>query len=188
MTEPSSSSGGGARALTRRRWPWVLAAAIVVVDRLSKLAIIDQIPYGSHGVPVLPGLMLTHVHNRGIAFGLLNDGGVVTRWLLPFVVVVSVVIIAWLAMRHSASSRTVAASFGLILGGAIGNLWDRIQYGWVVDFLHVWVRVGERRWSWPDFNVADSAITIGAVVLIASELLGGRSEQDEAPDEPDSED
>jgi signal peptidase II len=188
MVDAKLSNSGAARVLTARRWPWLLAAVIVLLDRLTKLAIIAQIPYGSHGIPVVPGLALTHVRNRGIAFGLLNDGGMVTRWVLPVVVIVSVVIIAWLAMRHSSGSRTVATAFGLILGGAVGNLWDRIQYGWVVDFLHVWVRVGDSHWSWPDFNVADSAITIGAVTLIVSELLGNRPEQDEPTAETEPED
>ena len=72
-------------------------------------------------------------------------------------------------------------AFGLILGGAVGNLIDRILYGWVVDFIHVWIRIGGRTRSWPDFNIADAAITCGAVVLIISEIRSARKE-DNAPD------
>ena len=186
MSDSNATLSSCSTARPCRWWPWVLAIAVVVVDRVTKLAIIAAIPYGTHGIPVVPGLMLTHVHNRGIAFGLFNDSGAIARWVLPMMVVLSVVIIAWLAMRHSAGSRVVSVSFGLILGGAIGNLWDRLQYGWVVDFIHVWVLVGNRRWSWPDFNVADSAITVGATLLIIHELFFARNDT-ESPNPSDGE-
>ncbi len=76
-------------------------------------------------------------------------------------------------------------AFGLILGGALGNLIDRVLYGWVVDFLHVWVRIGDRSWAWPDFNVADASITCGAILLIISEILSGRGDGEEVEDAPD---
>jgi signal peptidase II len=73
-------------------------------------------------------------------------------------------------------------AFGLILGGALGNLIDRVMFGWVIDFIHLWVRVGDRSWAWPDFNVADSAITVGACLLILNEFLIQRHGTHDASD------
>jgi signal peptidase II len=123
---------------------------------------------------------LTHVHNRGIAFSLFSDGGWLTRMLLHGVILAAVVLIAWMLFRHGHRHPVYGLAFGLILGGALGNLVDRVLYGWVIDFIHLWIRLGHRIWSWPDFNLADSSITIGAVVLIAAELRGHRNEGDDA--------
>jgi len=160
--------------------PWLTAALVLIADRLSKLAILDAVRPGSW-IPVVPGLAITHVHNTGIAFSLFSDGGRMTRLLLNLFIMLAVVLIAWMVVRHGASHWTAGLAFGLVLGGAVGNLVDRILYGWVVDFIHVWVRLGDRVWSWPDFNVADSAITVGAITLIISELRGPR-EGTNAPD------
>jgi signal peptidase II len=142
---------------------------VLVLDRLSKRAIMDALPLGAWR-DVVPGLTLTHVHNRGIAFSLFADGGPLSRLLLHALILTAVVVIAWMMVRHGHRQPLAALAFGLILGGAAGNLLDRILYGWVVDFIRVWVSIGGRVWSWPDFNVADSAITVGACLLIISEL------------------
>ncbi len=155
--------------------PWIIAALIVTLDRVTKNLVMDRIEVGGW-LPVFPGFGLTHVHNTGIAFSLFRDGGWLSRILLHGVILTAVVLIAWMALRHGRHKLMAGFAFGLILGGAVGNLIDRVLYGWVVDFIHVWVRVGGRSWSWPDFNVADSAITIGAGLLILGELL-------RAPDE-----
>ena len=149
--------------------PWVTAAVILFSDRLSKLWIMKNVPLGA-SEEIMPGLSLSHVHNPGIAFSLFADGGPLSRLLLRAVILTSVMLIAWMMVRHGKGRRVVAFSFGLILGGAFGNLLDRVLYGWVVDFIHVWVRAGNKIWAWPDFNVADSAICVGAVFLVISEL------------------
>jgi signal peptidase II len=97
------------------------------------------------------------------------------------VILTAVVVIAWMVVRHGHHRILSGLAFGLILGGAVGNLIDRVLYGWVLDFLHVWIRVGDKTWSWPDFNVADSAITVGAVILIFTEIFRP-SEDNDAPD------
>ncbi len=160
--------------------PWLTAAVIVAFDRLTKMAVLDRLAPGSW-VEIVPGFALTHVHNPGIAFSLFAGGGPLTRVILHLVIFTSVVIIAAMVVRHAHGSRLAGLAFGLILGGAVGNLIDRVLYGWVIDFVHLWARVGDRTLSWPDFNVADAAISCGAVLLIASELRGGRRE-DDAPD------
>lgn len=160
--------------------PWITACTIVLVDRLTKAAILERLQPGAW-VEVLPGFALTHVHNPGIAFSLFAGGGPLTRVVLHLVIFTSVVIIAAMVVRHAHHSRLAGLAFGLILGGAVGNLIDRVLYGWVIDFVHLWVRIGGRARSWPDFNVADAAITCGAALLIISELRS-RPRESDAPD------
>lgn len=161
--------------------PWLAAVLVVIADRTTKMMVLSRIEPGGW-VEVLPGFALTHVHNRGIAFSLFAGGGPLTRVLLHLVIFTSVVIIAAMVVRHGHHSRIGGLAFGLILGGAVGNLIDRVLYGYVVDFVHVWAKLGGRTWSWPDFNIADASITIGAVLLIANELRTHESERDDAPD------
>jgi signal peptidase II len=161
--------------------PWITALVIVVADRVTKSMLMARIEPGGW-VEIMPGFAFTHVHNPGIAFSLFAGGGPLTRVILHLVIFTSVVIIAAMLVRHAHNSKLAGLAFGLILGGAVGNLIDRILYGWVIDFIHVWARIGERTWAWPDFNVADAAITSGAVLLIISEIISGRSEDEDAPD------
>jgi signal peptidase II len=165
----------------RRALPWITAVVVLAADRVSKLAVLDHLQEGSL-VPVLPGLALSHVHNRGIAFSLFATGGPFSRVVLHLVIVLAVVLIAWMLVRQGGDTALTAVGFGLILGGAIGNLVDRVLWGWVVDFIHLWVRLGQKVYSWPDFNVADSAITVGASLLILHELLSHRTKVSDAPD------
>jgi signal peptidase II len=165
-----------------RGWvPWLVALTVVVADRLTKISVFENIENGSWH-HVVPGLTLTHVRNPGIAFSLFADGGPLTRVLLHLVIFTAVVVIAWMVLRHGRQRIMSGLAFGLILGGAVGNLLDRVLYGWVLDFIHVWVRIGDRTWSWPDFNVADSAITVGAVFVIFTEIFSPQK----AADAPDS--
>lgn len=176
MTAPSTTQW----RLTLRRWlPWLVALTVVVGDRLAKMAVLQRLGHGEWH-PVFPGLTITHVRNPGIAFSLFADGGPLTRVLLHLVIFTAVVVIAWMVVRHGNGRLLPGVAFGLVLGGAIGNLIDRVIYGWVLDFIHAWVRIGDRTWSWPDFNVADSAITTGAILLILTEIF--RPAGDDAPD------
>jgi len=165
----------------RSALPWLTALVIVVLDRITKSMLMSRLEPGGW-IEVLPGIALTHVHNPGIAFSLFADGGPFTRVILHLVIFTSVVIIAAMLVRHAHGAPLASAAFGLILGGAVGNLIDRVLYGWVVDFVHVWARFGGRSWSWPDFNVADASITCGAVLLIISEFRSARGKEDDAPD------
>ncbi len=163
-----------------RALPWLIALAVLGLDQLTKMAVMRCLPPGGW-LPVFPGFTITHVHNRGIAFSLFADGGPVTRILLQAAITVAVGIIAWVVYRHGGRGTLAGVALGLILGGAAGNLVDRFLHGWVVDFLRLWVRAGGRIWTWPDFNVADSAITVGAVLLVLAEFRRP-GETDHAPD------
>jgi signal peptidase II len=161
--------------------PWVTAILIVAADRITKSLIMARLEPGGW-IEVMPGFALTHIHNRGIAFSLFAGGGPLTRVVLHLVIFTSVVIIAAMVVRHGHHSRLAGLAFGLILGGAVGNLIDRVLYGSVVDFVHLWTKFGGRVWAWPDFNVADASITVGALLLIANEFRVHRSEREDAPD------
>ncbi len=153
----------------KTRWLW-LSAGIVVADRASKFAIEWYTPETLRHTVVRGFLYLVHNENPGIAFGLLADGAAKwLPWLLSAISAVVIAVLAWLLATGRAGGRLGRAGLALILGGAAGNLIDRLLHGTVTDFLEVWL--GSYRW--PAFNVADSAISIGAV-LAALELLFGR--------------
>ena len=141
------------------RWLWG-SAAVVVIDQLSKLVAMRQL-VEHQPVSVLPGFNLTLTYNPGAAFSILDSGGW-QRWLLSALALgVSVYIID--ILRTLPRDRNWSAlGFALVLGGAVGNLIDRLYLSEVVDFFVVYYE----RWYWPAFNVADSAICVGASVLV----------------------
>ena len=115
---------------------------------------------------------VVRVHNEGAAFSFLSDAGGWQRWALStLAILVSVMIIIWIS-RLNREKWLEGLSLSMILGGALGNLWDRLMFGYVVDFLDFhWMS-----WHFPAFNVADSAISLGAVILILDSFLTSRSE------------
>jgi signal peptidase II len=141
-------------------WMW-LAALVLLLDQLSKMAVISRIQPYIESIPLTSFFNLVHVHNTGAAFSLFaNQPG----WQRGFFIAVALIaagIILYL-LRKTEGRPLFSAALALILGGAIGNLFDRISYGHVIDFLDVYLGT----WHWPAFNVADSAITVGAVLLI----------------------
>ena len=151
-------------AAAMRPWLW-LAATVLVADQLSKLAIERSFAFGER-LAIVPGLFdLTLVYNRGAAFSFLANAAGWQRWFFTALGIGAGVFIVWLLARHG-SQRLFAFALALILGGAIGNVIDRIARGQVVDF----VLLHWQRFYWPAFNVADSAITVGAVLLVVDEL------------------
>ncbi|NLO79462.1 MAG: lipoprotein signal peptidase [Xanthomonadaceae bacterium] len=143
-----------------------VAGLVVIVDQLTKLAAERWLELHAL-VPVLPGFNLTLSYNRGAAFSFLAAHGGWQRWFFSLLAVaVSVFLIRWLRQIND-RDRWLSLSIALILGGAVGNLIDRLLYGHVIDF--IWLYYD--RWSWPVFNVADSAITVGVVVMIAHMFL-----------------
>jgi len=141
------------------RWLW-LSALIIVLDQASKLWITSHFAYGE-SLAVLGIFNLVLAHNTGAAFSFLSDAGGMQRWLFSIIAIVVSVWIVWLLRRHSAQTL-FALALSLILGGALGNLIDRIAYGYVVDFLSF-------HWNehyFPAFNIADSAITCGEFLMI----------------------
>ena len=146
--------------------PWLgLAFLIVLVDQFTKLLVINQFALGD-SLRVFSFFNLVRVHNSGAAFSFLAGAGGWQRWLFTGIALVAVVLIVWMLRSH-AGQRLFAFALANILGGAIGNVLDRLIHGYVVDFLDF----HSRGWHFPAFNVADSAISIGAVCLILDEIL-----------------
>jgi signal peptidase II len=147
-----------------------LALLVLAVDQATKLWAAGTLDYGMP-VTVLPFFNLTLVHNTGAAFSFLADAG---GWQRIFFIVVSgvvsLVLVAWL-WRLPRDARLLGIALALVLGGAVGNLVDRVAYGYVIDFLDFHAA----GWHWPAFNVADSAISCGVVLLLADGLFGSRA-------------
>lgn len=145
------------------------ALLIIVIDQLTKAWIISGLDLREVGrVPVWPPIFnFTWVENRGVSFGLFGDGS--ARWMLSIFSIVVAGILGWWALK--ADRRLLVSAIGLIMGGAIGNVIDRIRFGFVVDFLDF---SGTGFFPWV-FNVADSAITVGVILLILDSVLSERA-------------
>jgi signal peptidase II len=151
----------------RLRWLW-LTLAVVLLDRATKAWFESQTPEGWHREVIPDFIYLVHSKNPGIAFGVFADSPSVTMRIL--LIVGSAVVIgalAWLFVAGHGISSLTAAGLALLLGGATGNVTDRIVHGAVTDFFEVWLG----SYHWPAFNVADSAITIGAALIIIDVLF-----------------
>lgn len=156
------------------RWLW-LSAAVIALDQASKMLIVARFQEFER-LPLLPALLeFTRLHNRGAAFSFLSTASGWQQYLfLALAAVVSIGIVIWLSRLRGPGVVRLAAGLALIAGGALGNAIDRVARGFVVDFIHVhWREV----WYFPAFNVADSAITIGAALLILDSLLDARATQ-----------
>ena len=152
---------------------WIgLSLLIIVLDQLTKWWANTALNFGEQ-VNVLPFFNLTLVYNTGAAFSFLADAGGWQRWVLSSLsLVVSVMLTLWI-LRTPREFKWLAIGLALVLGGAVGNLIDRAFFGYVVDFLDVYYQ----QWHWPAFNVADSAITVGAGILILETLWGKSASQ-----------
>lgn len=152
------------------KWLW-LSVVVIALDQASKAVAVATLTPGE-SLGVLPSFNLTLMYNTGAAFSFLSNADGWQRWLFAGIaVVVSVIIVGWLRKLHT-GARWQAAALALILGGALGNLWDRLVLGHVVDFLDVYY--GQAHW--PAFNIADSAIVVGAGMLVIEALRGHRQE------------
>jgi signal peptidase II len=153
---------------------YLIALAVILLDRATKLLIIQTLRLGQ-GIPVIPGFFdIVFVLNPGAAFGFLATlSEQVRNPLFILISVVAVILIIFYRTRYLRSHRLVSVALGLVLGGAVGNLIDRLRYGMVVDFLDV--HVGQ--YHWPAFNVADSAISIGVSLMILDMLLDWHRER-----------
>jgi signal peptidase II len=155
--------------------------AFVVLDQWTKY-LVDHRMLLHQSVPILPGWFeLTYVRNRGAVFGFLS--GVDSWWRLPFFLTfstVAVVLLAIFYIRSRPDQGLLRLSLALILAGAIGNVIDRLRFGYVIDFLDVhW-----RHHHWPAFNIADSAISVGICLMLLEAFLEGRREKRAAADDP----
>ncbi|MEO7726355.1 MAG: signal peptidase II [Burkholderiales bacterium] len=153
-----------------RRW-LAIAAAVIGLDQLTKFAVTRTLEYGS-GIEIAPFFNLVLVHNKGAAFSFLSSAA---GWQRGFFIAIALAAIVWVVylLRKHPGQTLFCFALALILGGAIGNVIDRIWLGAVIDFLDFHA-AGHH---WPAFNVADSAITCGAGILIVDSLRGGATEQ-----------
>ncbi len=126
-------------------------------------------------IPITSFFKLTYVRNTGAAFSFLSDAGGWQRWFFAVLaILISIIIAVWLT-RLKKQETLLAVALSLILGGAMGNLIDRLAYGYVIDFLDVYYQT----WHWPAFNVADSAITLGVILMLLESFgLVGTKESD----------
>lgn len=156
------------RKFVMLKWLWLSLLAIGL-DQASKLAI-DNSMQLYESIPILPCFNLTYVHNTGAAFSFLSEAGGWQRWFFAVLALtISLVLGVWLA-RLQKHETFLAVALSLVLGGAIGNLIDRLSYGYVIDFLDVYYN----DWHWPAFNIADSAITLGVALMFLESLGVGR--------------
>ncbi len=146
------------------KWLW-LSVVVVCLDQFTKVLASHYLQLNDP-IAILPGFSLTLMHNTGAAFSFLSQASGWQRWFfIGLAITVSIVIVVWL-VRLPAEKRWLACALALILGGAIGNVWDRVMLSYVIDFIDVYYR----DWHWPAFNVADSAISVGAVMVIIDAL------------------
>ncbi len=141
------------------------AAIVVLLDQITKIAVTMHLGLGE-GVTILPGFFnLVHVLNRGAAFGVLNRGDISwQRWFFLGISLLAMIVIWFMARISKPEEKWLHVGLGLIMGGALGNFIDRLHTGMVIDFLDFYIGA----YHWPSFNMADSAITVGALLMIVS--------------------
>ena len=151
-----------------RKFHFLIAVLVVLLDRLSKWLVAGRITLHD-SISVLPGFFrLTHVQNSGAAFGLFAESS--SEWKVAILILFSILalaVVSALLWKNSHSMTVTGVGLALILGGAVGNLWDRLLTGRVVDFLDFYLG----SYHWPAFNIADSAIVVGALLLVGEILF-----------------
>ncbi len=164
-----------------RRYHFLLALLVLLLDQATKWLVLDRIAL-HESIPVIPGFFrLTHVQNRGAAFGLFSDSP--SQWKVGLLILFSLIallVVSRLLWKNSHHFSATGFALALIMGGAVGNLWDRLQAGFVVDYLDFYLG----GYHWPAFNVADSAIVIGALVLVAQILFSRPTAGEKSVPEP----
>jgi len=160
-----SDSSTAGRAGTERFRYLAVTAIVLVLDQITKYWVAAALQ-GDGEIVVVRGLMnLSYTENSGIAFGMLNNGDM--KWLLIAISVAAIAVVVFYLTRTSPANRILLVALGLLAGGISGNLIDRIRMGRVIDFIEVFYR----SYHWPVFNVADAAISVGAVLLAVDLFL-----------------
>lgn len=157
-----------------RKYHILIATLVIATDRITKWAVAQKITLHD-SVDVVPGLFrLTHVQNQGAAFGLFSDSP--SEWKVAMLIMFSVAalaVVSALLWKNGNAMNVTAIALSLVFGGAVGNLWDRVAAGRVIDFLDFYM--GSHHW--PAFNVADSAIVVGAILLLSEIFLSPQEEK-----------
>jgi signal peptidase II len=162
------------RPADRRGILFLISLVVFILDRITKIAVSHALPLGGAHTVIPRVFRITHVLNTGAAFSLFGDTASPerVRWLLVGFSLVAAVVIIVVLLRIGRRITGTTLGLALILGGAIGNAWDRIRTGSVIDFLEVHIV----HYHWPDFNVADSCIVIGGILLVLHSLVAAREE------------
>jgi signal peptidase II len=150
------------------RWGLLIAAMVILLDQSSKALMQGVVDLAAQPIAVTPFFNLVMVWNRGVSFGMFDSGGALAPWLLSGLALA--VVVALLMWLRRADQWLTAIGLGMVIGGALGNVVDRIRLGAVVDFLDFHVA----GYHWPAFNLADSAICVGAVFMVADGLIAPR--------------
>jgi signal peptidase II len=150
-----------------------VSLVVIILDQLSKFIANAQLVY-AEPLPVLPSFNLTLLYNRGAAFSFLSEAGGWQRWFFVVVSVIAVVFLTYWLRKLKPGQWALALALSLVIGGAVGNLVDRLWLGYVIDFIQLYYK----NFYWPAFNVADSAITVGAVLLVWDGLFAHKAQDD----------
>jgi signal peptidase II len=157
-----------------RKYHIIIAALILLCDRMTKWLVAQKIAL-SDSVDVIPGVFrLTHIHNQGAAFGLFAEYP--SEWKVAMLILFSIAalaVVSALLWKNGNALNTTGIALSLVFGGALGNLWDRVVSGRVIDFLDFYL--GSHHW--PAFNIADSAIVVGALLLLSEIFLAPQEEK-----------
>jgi signal peptidase II len=156
-----------------RKYHIIIAGLVVLLDRMTKWAVAERINLDD-SIEVIPGFRLTHVHNQGAAFGLFSDSP--SEWKVAMLILFSIAalaVVSTLLWKNGNAMNATAIALSLVFGGALGNLWDRVSNGRVIDFLDFYL--GSHHW--PAFNLADSAIVIGALLLLNEIFMAPQEEK-----------
>ncbi|KJZ00878.1 signal peptidase II [Pseudoalteromonas ruthenica] len=149
-----------------------LSALVLVLDWGTKTWVVSAMSL-RESIDVLPFFNITYVHNYGAAFSFLSDAGGWQRWFLSAIAVTISVLLIWWLKRLPATNKLLGSAYALVLAGALGNLYDRLHYGYVIDFIHVYYQ----DWHYPAFNIADCAICIGAALLLFDAFKSSSKEE-----------
>ena len=152
-----------------RGWLLLLSLLIVAADRFTKWMVTRRVELGDHVVVIPHVFAISHAENVGAAFSLFNDTNspARVRWLLLAFSLVAAVAVLVVLLRLGRNITATSVALALILGGALGNAYDRMRFGYVIDFLEVHII----HYHWPDFNVADSSIVVGGILLLLDALF-----------------
>jgi signal peptidase II len=159
-----------------RGWLLLLSLVVIAADRVTKWLASTRVELGDHVVVIAHVFAISHVENPGAAFSLFNDSGSPgrVRWMLLIFSVLAAVAVLGALLKLGRALTATSVALALILGGALGNAYDRLRFGSVIDFLEVHIV----HYHWPDFNVADSAIVIGGGLLLLDALFGAKEQGD----------
>ncbi|MDD6318501.1 MAG: signal peptidase II [Succinatimonas hippei] len=169
-------TGNGGRFL-------ILSLLVVMLDQYTKHLVMEHIPQDTAGINVLPFFNLVYVRNEGAAFSFLAGMGGWQRWMFAAIAVVIAIALMALLFRTPLKRRWTCMGLALVIGGAIGNLIDRLVFGSVVDFLCFYISTDSFFWAYPSFNVADIAVCCGAALLIGIGLFSKPSDKNKKKEE-----